>query len=180
MPKPEQRTLLQREKTRLPALLLPLTPRTLTPAMERERLGGTARPDQRSCSLYRKFSYMLRALQFSHGARPHSGLSSVLCVPQREVSAVRPRRHLQSPMPRDMAPQGQAGPRPALRSSQTEHSDSFTSATNSHSNFKSHHPVPSSSKNVPKLCMTLEETLVLGGVPLCHMALKSSGLKQGI
>lgn len=45
LPKPDQRTLLQREKTRLPALLLPLTPRTLTPAMERERLcSSSARP----------------------------------------------------------------------------------------------------------------------------------------
>lgn len=65
LPKPDQRTLSQREKTRLPALLLlPLTPRTPhTHHRNRKTLlqPRAARPDQKSCSLYRKFSHKLRA-----------------------------------------------------------------------------------------------------------------------
>lgn len=180
MPKPDQRTLLQRGKTSLPALLLPLTPRTLSPSHPQWKEKDSA-PGRQSGLIKRA------ALSTGSSATCSGPCSSPLVPAPTPGSSTLPALlcpvHASEGGLCRQAQEASRGPYakryghssllkarlvPALLRSHVEQTDSFTSATSSHSNFESHHPILSTSKNVLKLCLTLAETPVLGSVHLSH------------
>lgn len=102
-----------------------------------------------------------------HQAPGPSQLSSVLYVPQRKVSAVRPRRHLEDPLPRNLASQVSSRPGgfSALLRPQAEQTDSFTPATQ----FSLKLLIPPSHPAHAELYLTTQKHLSLGKY-ICHMA----------